>query len=354
MKWNKILWQAAGTLRLFLCILFAVLCLCLVLISCVVYSAHKTILDEQIYKTFLDAPPVQKKVDSIIVQSSGLWQVRDYDASVFATVFQLMKAELINPFMSELPAQVVCYLSAETNIFDPVLNLSETRGKVKWILDQAIQQKIPFFLVETIQKAIDRTFARRVPQSMRLFPLIGVTPKMEEEMHAYVAHFHHYSQYRTHLYLSPLIPLVLWFVCMRKRKYFPDTLAAVLGGFALCLALPLTLFNRQLLEIAYTAVNLRGRSGEELSAFIQAALPPFLEPLTEALCTLALICLAALLCVLCYRWLRYMYTKHRAVKGTAAEAPAGASGAPQSTSPAASEPAESVQHTVPARRKKRT
>jgi hypothetical protein len=297
----KALW-ILNALRLPLCVLSAMFCLCLVFLALVFFAVRTTVLNEKTYQDFLETPSIQKKIDALVVQSTGIWQIRDYDESVYRTVFHLMKTELINPFINDLPAQTVYYLADKTNTFDPVLNLHETRGKIKWVLDQAIQQKIPFFLVETIQSNLDKIFARHVPFSMRLLPLIGVTPKMEEDMRAYAARFQHYSRYRVLIYLSPLVPLALWFAFMRKRRLFPENLAAFLGGFTLCLAFPIVLFGRQLMEIALTAINLRGRAGEEYSAFINAALPSFFQTLTTAFFILASICFCTLICILCRRW----------------------------------------------------
>jgi len=280
---------------------FALVCFLTLLAALAASAARTSALNESVYQNFIEHPAIQKKIDGIIVQSTGLWQVRSYDESVYWTVFNLLKAELITPFQSGLPPQFTAYLSGETNSFDPVLNLYETRGKIKWILDQAIQEKIPFFLVESIQRNIDRVFTRYVPFTLRLLPLLGVTPKMEEDMRAFVSDFQEYSRYRGILYLLPLVSLALCFILMRGKRAFPEYLASFLGGMALCFALPIALFSKQLTEIALTALNLQGRGGEETTAFISSALPFFWGYFADSLFILAAACFCILLCILCIR-----------------------------------------------------
>jgi len=288
-----------------LCAVCAVLALALIMLSCIANSARKAILDETAYKDFLLSPAVQKKIDAIIIQTSGLEQLRMYDETVYGNIFYLMKTELVAPFTNTLPELVVQYIAGKTNTFDPVLNLQEVRGKAKWILDQAVNQKVPSFLLERMQRSVNRIFNRYVPMSMRILPMLGVTPPMEEKMQAYVAKFQELSAKRHWLYTGAAFFALMWFVLMRKKINFPGNLAASLGAASLCVALPITLFGRQLIEIAQTALLQSGRAVEEYQAFVGAILPKFFKDLSGLLFIIAAACAILLLCLLLYKLSRH-------------------------------------------------
>jgi hypothetical protein len=300
----KIFAPILKAVRPVLCVLAALLSLLCILLFFIVCAARVTALEEGLYQSFLETPPVQKKIDILVVQTSGIAQLHAIDESVYWTIFNLMKTELVAPFVNDLPPLTVQYLSGETNTFDPVINLYEVRGKVKWILERAAEEKIPFFLVELVKKNIDNNFAKHVPVSMRLLPLLGVTPPMEENMQKYVAAFQKYARQRIFLLLFAFVFALLWLVLMRKKKNFPGNFAASLGGLALCVALPAALFSRQLTEIAATAMSQSGRSGEEVTAVITLALPRFFERLSDSLFILAAVCAFVLLMLLALRYFK--------------------------------------------------
>ncbi|MDR2734045.1 MAG: hypothetical protein LBC99_05290 [Spirochaetota bacterium] len=287
----------------------AIFSLVLLVLACIEFSARNTILDENVYKDFLLAPAIQKKIDNIIIQTSGLEQLRAYDETVYENIFYLMKTELIAPFTNTLPELVVQYLAGDTNNFDPVLNLHEVRGKAKWILDQAVNQKVPFFLLERMQRAVNRIFSRYVPVSMRLLPMLGVTPDMEEKMKIYVTSFHELSKKTFLIYISAFFFTVLWFVLMRKKKNFPGNFVAALGALLFCIALPITLFDKQLVEIVQTALNQSSRAAGEYQAFAGVFLPRFFERLSELLFISAAGCTLVLLGLVIFRIIRIWKSK---------------------------------------------
>lgn len=237
----------------------------------------ETCSERGLYDAGLATPAMKKKIDSLVTTSSGLWQLQAIDAQLYGSVLGLLHTEVVDPFVKALPAVWLEFITGKTNRFDPLVDLATARGKIQWVLEEAVRQKVPWFLVEKIQQRIQRNFTRNVPTGMRLLPLLGVTTNQQKKLEETGKTFASWYNARGWLLVPPFVFFALCLLAATRRRRAAENLAAILCGVPGALMLAASLFARQTGEVLETVLRLRGQLPEEFLALVPLAVPYGLE-----------------------------------------------------------------------------
>jgi len=278
--------------------------LALTIMACSLYQAIAQVaVARTTWEDILARESVQKRIDTIIVNSTGLWQLRPLDENLYGQIFVTLRREVADPFLADLPRAWTAWLSGATNRFDPVMDLSAVRGKVIWMLKQTVRSRLPEIFVRKMEQRIERNFSKKVPTAMRMLPLIGVSSNTELAMKGIRQDFVQWYRVRLLVWLVPLAAAILWFWAMRKRQYFPESLAGLVGGTALMVLMPLAVFSGQIGEIAGTIVRLKSGSGE-WAEMADVVLSAVMDNIRTPLGILGMAGIAVLLILAALRWWR--------------------------------------------------
>ena len=278
--------------------------LALTIMACSLYQAIAQVaVARTTWEDILARESVQKRIDTIIVNSTGLWQLRPLDENLYGQIFVILRREVADPFLADLPRAWTAWLSGATNRFDPVMDLSAVRGKVIWMLKQTVRSRLPEIFVRKMEQRIERNFSKKVPTAMRMLPLIGVSSNTELAMKGIRQDFVQWYRVRLLVWLVPLAAAILWFWAMRKRQYFPESLAGLVGGTALMVLMPLAVFSGQIGEIAGTIVRLKSGSGE-WAEMADVVLSAVIDNIRTPLGILGMTGIAVLLILAALRWWR--------------------------------------------------
>jgi len=286
--------------------ILAALVFSLTIVGVSLYLAlRETAVDPGLYREILGREAVQKKIDTIIINSSGLWQLQSLDAQLYGQIYHTLRTEVANPFLKTLPGIWTAWLSGDTNRFDPVMNLAETRGRIMWMLKQAVRSKLPEFFVQRLEQKIERNFSKKVPTAMRMLPLLGVNSNLEYRLHEVRETFLGWYGGLPFVVLLPFVVAGLWYWSMEKRSCFPECLAGVAGGTALMLLMPIMFFSGQITEIAGTIVRLKSGGG------VWATIADALVSRSLAAITTPLLLCAGFSCLLLVVLSGFRWSKHR-------------------------------------------
>ena len=215
----------------------------------------------------------------------------------------MLRKEVADPFLAGLPLLWTSWLGGKTNAFDPVMDLSVTRGKIIWLFKQTVKSRLPEMLVNKFEQRIERNFSKKVPSAMRMLPLIGVSSNMERWLSTQREDFLSMYSLRYLVWLIPVVFAGLWVWSMRQRRHCAESLAGVVGGISLFILMPILLFSRQIAEIAGTIVRLKS-GASEWAEMADVAVAGLVDRLIIPLAVLALISITVLLVLVGIRWWR--------------------------------------------------
>lgn len=275
--------------------------LALSVLACSLFLAITRLAGSQeIWEKVLAREAIQKRIDSLIISSTGLLKLKPLDENLYGRIFFTLRTEVVDPFLRDLPRVWSTWLRGETNHFDPVIDLTTVRGKVNWMLRQTVRDRLPAILIAKIEGRIEKNFSRAVPASVRMLPLIGVNSNSEVRLQRIRQDFVHCYRVRILVWLIPLVLTVLWFFSIRKKQLFPESLAGLLGGTALMVLAPLTVFPRQIEEVITTLVRLGG-GGREWSEVAATAFVALMDSLSLSLGLIAITGISALVLLFVFR-----------------------------------------------------